>query len=355
MSRFANISLVNFPTLPPDEPDRLQKTLDRMCGYIADAAQEQSDIVAFPEICNCLDTADPSDVAEPLDGPTVTALSQAARQHELYVVCPLIVSEFALTPGGKTTPIRGGRGGTRRTATAKAEGRKRQTGRRYNCAVLIGRQGEIVGVYRKNFPTHPELEAGITPGVETPVFETDFGRVGLCICFDLNYWEVGSGLCHNRAELVIWPSMWAGGRMLSKWAMEFGFNMAAVWKEQSTFVDVAGREILAVKREARDRTGRSPVVTARIDLDRRLLHPDYNLENLKALFERHGPTAAFTEWLKQDCHLVFGSQIPGVSSDQLIEEFGLETMRDYLARVRRDRKAALAAAEPVYANGQTLR
>ena len=228
-------------------------------------------------------------------------------------------------------------------------------GRRYNCAVLIGRKGEIVGVYRKNFPTHSELDNGITPGVETPVFETDFGRVGLCICFDLNYWEVGSGLCRNRAELVIWPSMWAGGRMLSKWAMEFGFNMAAVWKEQSTFVDVAGREILAVKREARDRTGRSPVVTARIDLDRRLLHPDYNLENLKALFKRHGPTAAFTEWLKQDCHLVFGSQVPGVSSDQLIEEFGLETMRAYLARVRRDRKAALAtAAEPVYANGQTV-
>ena len=60
LSRFANISLVNFPTLPPDEPGRLQKTLDRMCGYIAEAAQEQSDLVAFPEICNCLETADPS-------------------------------------------------------------------------------------------------------------------------------------------------------------------------------------------------------------------------------------------------------------------------------------------------------
>ena len=64
MSRFANISLVNFPTLPADEPERLQKTLDRMCAYIAEAAQEQSDLVAFPEICNCLDTADPSNAAE---------------------------------------------------------------------------------------------------------------------------------------------------------------------------------------------------------------------------------------------------------------------------------------------------
>ena len=322
MSRHANISLVNFPTLPANEPGRLQKTLERMCAYIAEAAQEQSDLVAFPEICNCLDASDLWDASEALDGPTVTALSQAARQHGLYVVCPLLLSE---------------------------------DGRRYNCAVLIGRKGEIVGVYRKNFPTHGELEQGITPGVETPVFETDFGRVGLCICFDLNYWEVGSGLSRNRAELVIWPSMWAGGRMLSKWAMEFGFHLAAVYKEQSTFVDVAGRELLSVKRDVSDRTGRSPVVTARLDLDRRLLHPDYNLDNLRALFERHGATAAFTELLRSDCHLVFGSQLPGVSSDQLIEEFGLETMRAYLARVRRDRKAALAAAaEPVYANGQPL-
>ncbi len=323
MSRYANISMVNFPTLPADEPERLQKTLVRMGGYVAAAAREQSDLVAFPEICNSLDTSAPFAAVETLDGPTVTALSQAAREHGLYVVCPLLLSE---------------------------------EGRRYNCAVLIGRKGEIAGVYRKNFPTHGELEQGITPGVETPVFETDFGRVGLCICFDLNYWEVGSGLCRNRAELVIWPSMWAGGRMLSKWAMEFGFNLAAVWKEQATFVDVAGRELLSVKRDVSDRSGRSPVVTARIDLDRRLLHPDYNLDKLQALFERHGGTAAFVELLKQDCHLIFGSQLPGVSSDRLIEEFGLETMRDYLARVRRDRETALnAAAEPVYANGQPAR
>ena len=323
MPRYANISLVNFPTLPPDEPERLQKTLIRMCGYVAAAAREGSDLVAFPEICNCLDASEAWVSIETLDGPTVTALSRAAREHGLYVVCPLVLSE---------------------------------DGRRYNCAVLIDRKGKVAGVYRKNFPTHGELENGITPGVETPVFETDFGRVGLCICFDLNYWEVGTGLCNNRAELVIWPSMWAGGRMLSKWAMEFGFNLAAVWKEQATFVDVAGREVLSVKRDVSDRSGRSPVVTARLDLDRRLLHPDYNLDKLKVLFERYGGTAAFVELMKQDCHLVFGSQLPGVSSDQLIAEFGLETMRDYLARVRRDRKTALAAAAaPVYANGQPAR
>ena len=74
-------------------------------------------------------------------------------------------------------------------------------GNRRNSVVLIGRDGEIKGVYHKNSPTHGELDIGIIPGTDTPVFETDFGRLGLCICFDFNYWEVGAELCENKSEL----------------------------------------------------------------------------------------------------------------------------------------------------------
>ena len=179
------------------------------------------------------------------------------------------------------------------------------------------------------------------------MFETDFGRVGLCICFDLNYWEVGSGLCANRAELVIWSSMWDGGRMLTKWAIEFGFAMGGLHSGRSTLVDVCGRPILSVKRNISDHGGRSPVVTATFDLDRRLLHHDYNVEKLKPLFGKYGPTAAFTEWIDEECLLVFGSELEGISSDELIAEFSLETMRDYLARARRDRVRAIEGSYPV--------
>jgi hypothetical protein len=213
--------------------------------------------------------------------------------------------------------------------------------------VLIDRGGEIAGIYYKNFPTHGELDIGIIPGDETPVFETDFGRVGLCICFDLNYHEVGSGLCDNAAEVVIWSSMWDGARMLTKWAIEFGFYMGGLFSGRSSFVDVCGREIISVKRDLTDKAGRSPVVTATLDLDRRLLHHDYNMERLKPLYEKYGPTAAYAEWKGEECLLIFGSQLPDVSSDQLIQEFGLETMRAYLARSRRDRKRALEGTYPV--------
>ena len=318
MSRNATISLVSFPTLPADEPERLTKTLDRMGGFVDQAAVLGSDLVAFPEICNTLDAAEPWSF-EQLDGPTIMAMGKKAAEHLMYVVCPL--------------------------GTYDKDGRKR------NSSVLLDRNGNVAGVYHKNFPTHGELDIGIIPGTETPVFETDFGRVGLCICFDLNYWEVGAGLCENKAELVIWSSMWDGARMLTKWAIEFGFHMGGLFSHRSTFVDVCGREIISLKRNLTDESGRSPLVTATLDLDRRLMHNDYNTPPLKRLFEKYGPTAAYAEWIAEECLLIFNSQLPGVSSDQLIEEFQLEPMRDYLARARYDRKRALDGTYPVDQSG----
>jgi hypothetical protein len=138
--------------------------------------------------------------------------------------------------------------------------------------------------------------------------------------------------------------MWTGGRMLTKWSLEFGFHMGTIHMDQSTLVDVAGREIITRKSDVTDAAGASPLVTATLDLDRRLLHHDYNVGNLKPLFQKYGPTAAYAEWLPDECLLVFGSELPGVSSDALIKEFGLEPMRDYLARCRRDRQRMLDGA-----------
>ena len=307
MSRSATISLASYKPLRPDEPGRAKKTLDRMGEHVDQAAKLNSDLVAFPEICSHLGASDPWQ-CEPLDGPTITAMAAKARQHGIYVVCPLPTAD----------------GGVR-----------------HNSSVLLGRDGRIAGVYHKNFPTHHELGVGIVPGTETPVFETDFGRVGLCVCFDLNYREVGSGLCADRAELVIWSSMWTGKRMMGRWAIEFGFYMGGTHAGQSSFIDLAGREIVSAGRNVSDAAGAAPLVTATLDLDRRLLHHDGNIDPLKRLYEEHGPTAAYAEWIADECLVVFGSRLPGVSSDELIEEFGLETMRDYLAHVRRDRQRAL--------------
>jgi len=307
MSRHATISLVNYKPVPGEDPARLAKTVELMGTHVDQAAAAGSDLVAFPETCNTVGSAGHY-LFEPLDGPTVAAMCKKAKERGIYVVPSLFLEE---------------------------DGKDRIS------SVLIGRDGGIAGVYHKNFLTEAGLSRGIMPGTARPVFETDFGRVGLCICFDLNYHEVGAGLCDNGAELVIWSSMWPGKRMLTKWAIEFGFQIGACYFDQSTFVDVAGRQIINIARNISDAAGGAPLVTATLDLDRRLLHPNFNLDRLRPLYEKYGPTAAYAEHLEEEGALVFGSQLPDVSSDELIEEFGLEPMRDYLARVRRDRQRAL--------------
>src|SRR5690606_40286514 len=59
-----------------------------------------------------------------------------------------------------------------------------------NSRILLDRTGKTVGIYDKNFPTIGEIEAGVRPGTESPVFECDFGSVAFAICFDLNFEEL---------------------------------------------------------------------------------------------------------------------------------------------------------------------
>jgi predicted amidohydrolase len=307
MKRDITVSLAMLPYLPPDAPNRLARTRVSLGELIDQAAPTGADLVAFPEMCTTDGSANLWQF-EALDGPTLTMAAAKARQQNIYVVCPLLTLE---------------------------------DGKRYNSSVLIGKDGSLVGHYHKVFPTHWELDQGILPGTETPVFETDLGRVGLSICFDINYWEVGSGLGANQPELVIWSSTWEGSRQLIRWPIEFGFNMGAVCTSHATVVDLAGRQVASLARSTLERVGSASLLNARLNLDLRLLHHDFNLDRLPALFKKYGQTAAYVEHLSDECLLIFGSQLPGKSTDDLIAEFGLEPMHDYLARVRRDRQAVL--------------
>ena len=91
---------------------------------------------------------------ETVPGPTTKRLSRWAKEHKCYVICPILI---------------------------------RDNDRTYNAAIVIDRQGRIIGRYCKIRPTEGELNRGICPGPkDPPVFETDFGTIGIQICFDVN-------------------------------------------------------------------------------------------------------------------------------------------------------------------------
>jgi len=75
---------------------------------------------------------------------------------------------------------------------------------RYNTAVLIGPDGKLAGKYRKQMLGHEAPRN--SPGTESIVHQTPFGRVGVMICADRRFPEVVRKFRDNRAGVLICPS-----------------------------------------------------------------------------------------------------------------------------------------------------
>ena len=84
----------------------------------------------------------------------------------------------------------------------------------FNTAILLGPDGELVGKYRKVTLPREEIEKGISPGHDYPVFSTRFGKVGIMICYDVFFPEVARELSLGGAEIIAMP-IWGGNPSLA--------------------------------------------------------------------------------------------------------------------------------------------
>jgi predicted amidohydrolase len=80
-------------------------------------------------------------------------------------------------------------------------------GRKYNRGVLYDRRGALTGTYDKIHPYSPEaIDRNIIPGTKTDIFKTDFGRLGMIICYDSWFTDVTELLALKGAELILFPA-----------------------------------------------------------------------------------------------------------------------------------------------------
>jgi deaminated glutathione amidase len=79
----------------------------------------------------------------------------------------------------------------------------------YNAAAVAGRDGSLLGVYRKTHPFAAErADRGgwVTPGADICVVPTSYGKVGVIICFDGDYPELSRITAIRGAEIICRPS-----------------------------------------------------------------------------------------------------------------------------------------------------
>lgn len=250
---------------------------------------------------------------QPADCPAVNAVRRAAARHSMNAIAP--VCELG------------------------------EDGRRYNTAFVIDRRGEIVGRYRKNFPYWSE--AGVTPGVDRPVFDLDFGRIGVAICFESNWPDIWMDLGAQGAEIVFWPSGYSAGRKLTAAAIYNNYYVVSCTGSapDTTLVDITG-EVLCYAR------GPGQVVIHEIDLDRTMVHDNFNHDKLIQLKSEMGERVNVQYFPKEAWWLV-ESVDPELSVKKLLAEREIETLPEFTRRSRREILELRAKGLPIPEQGPT--
>ena len=238
----------------PSRSPSAAANVEEFSKIVRDAADQKPDIVCLPEGMTVVGTGKSYvDVSEPVPGPTTERLGALARELRTYIVAGLY----------------------ERVAPAV-----------YNTAVLIDREGKLVGRYRKTHLPREEWEAGIAPGDSYPVFETDFGKIGLMICWDVQFPEPWRALGLQGVELVLLP-IWGGSEtLLRARAIEnHAFVVSSGYGIKSCIVAPDG-EIVA------EATKQTPAVTAAVALDRKIYQPWIGDMSTRTWKERRGELPA---------------------------------------------------------------
>jgi len=296
--RRAAVGMCSLDLAGAATPDELLARNLTVIDHMAESAAQQGlplDLAVLPESSFQFVQGRVEEVAEPLEGRVVTAVAEKARQHRTYATAPVLL---------------------------------RREGRVYNSVVLLDRQGEPVGVYDKVFPvmmTDGSLEYGVTPGREFPVFDLDFGRVGVQICWDIAFAAGWQALADQDAELVLFCTDPASPVALRGRAWEHDYYIAAsTLHPPAMTVDPLGRVL--------GRTSEyGEVLVLALDLDFRVLHSNCLWEWPESRRSKYAGRINL-EWDDDAQEYLVTSNDPSLPVRRFLEAEGLLTGRQRNAR-----------------------
>lgn len=159
--------------------------VEKATARIREAAARGAELVVLPEIWNvgyfAFDRYE--EYAEPVDGKTMSHLSELAAELKIYLHTGSIV--------------------------------ERRDDDLYNMSGLFDPAGELLGTYRKVhlFGYESEENRVLTPGEEVSSIETDFGSVGLATCYDLRFPAQFRQLSDEGIDLLLVTAAWPRARL----------------------------------------------------------------------------------------------------------------------------------------------
>jgi predicted amidohydrolase len=292
--------------------ERMKELSDFVDAMAAEAMSKYPgrglDLAILPETTVTTLEGPASQRALPWEGPVKETFSALARRHKTYLVVPLDLAE------------------------------KHASGVVYsNAAVLVDRQGAIAGIYRKAHPVaglgRDDLENGITPGRELPVFDCDFGKLGIQICWDIVFDDGWQALADKGAEIVVWPSQSPATALPAARAGRHRyFIVSSCWRNNATFYEPSGMVAAQVESHGK-------VLVHELDLSYALLGWSQRLRDGKGLSDKYGERVGYHYERREDLGM-FWSNDPQTPIGAMIESLGLEEIDLQIVRNRRLQDAA---------------
>jgi len=277
---------------------RMKQILTRM----EEIAGLKPDIVCLPELFNTIWVSEEKTLTEAAEdekvpGPATGVIAEFAKKHNCYVVCPVFT---------------------------------KKEGHFYNSSLLIDRKGTIAGVYHKIHPVKSEIlpdnaykGGGITPGsLDQPVIETDFGRVGMQICYDANWKDGWDNLKEKGAELVLFSSAFPGGRILNFYAWRNGYYILSSTGGDARVIDMSGNDLDSSSTFVR-------YAWANVNFEKVNTPTWPTRDSLPELFNKYGDRLEIKVWDYTDV-ITIESRDPGLKVKDVLKEFDIRSNEELL-------------------------
>ena len=287
----------------------LHKRLEQLAGIVDQmAAQAKTkynrglDLAVLPET-SITGEAEGDALARsvPFDGPVREVFTRKAREHGCYIVVP----------------------------TYLLDSKEKQLCS--NAAILVGRQGEVMGTYRKihlvvSFERET-MEDGSTPGDALPIFDCDFGKLGIQICYDMDFDTGWSELARQGAELIAWPTQSPQTSQPAFRAREHRcYIVSSTWRHNASIFEPTGKIAAQIKPP-------QSILVHELDLSYALLPWSSKLRNGEALRQAYGDKVGFHYYEDEDCG-IFWSNDPKMTIGEMVRAIGVLELEEEMARIR---------------------
>ena len=254
------------------------------------------DFICLPEVFPFTNVEQEFTIAEKvtISEKVLQQFAEFSKQNKCYTICPVYTS---------------------------------RNGKNYNSAVVFDRAGNKIGSYDKIHLTEGEIEGGCTCGpLFQPVIKTDFGSIGVQICFDIEWDDGWSMLRKQGAEIIFWPAAFAGGKAVNTKAWQHKCVVASSTnKNTAKLCDISGELIT--------QTGiwNPNLFCAPVNLEKVFLHTWPYVHRFKDIQNKYGRKVRITNFHEEEWSVI-ESLSPDVFVKDIMKEFDLITHEELMSR-----------------------